>query len=222
MEKARIQASGFGLITALLILTGALTYTLRYIQVQPDGMADFSRIPTHNGSWKGEEIMFPEFTYEVLKATKTTMITYKSENEPEPGPGLFVAYFQDQKYGSQIHSPRHCLPGSGWGILKHTHEKIKINGKILPINRVLIGARENRQLMYYWFVTRTGIITSEFGLKFNLFVNSLFLKPTDAAFVRLTVNLPPGVSEKAAEEELQSFLLDFLTPIEKSLPFGSS
>ncbi|MEJ2307119.1 MAG: EpsI family protein, partial [candidate division WOR-3 bacterium] len=181
MEKARIQASGFGLIAALLILTGALTYTLRYIRVQPDTIADFSAIPMHDRNWSGEEILFSDETYAILKATKSTMIAYKSEEEP--GPGLFIAYFQDQKYGAQIHSPRHCLPGSGWGILKHTHEKIQVNGKTLPINRVLIGARENRQLMYYWFVTRTGIITSEFGLKFNLFMNALFLKPTDAAFV---------------------------------------
>ena len=220
MEKARIQASGFGLIVALLIITGALTYTLRYIRVQPDKIADFSGIPMHTDSWTGEEILFSDETYAIMKATVSTMIAYKSEDQP--GPGLFIAYFQDQKYGAQIHSPRHCLPGSGWGILKHTQEKIHVNGQTLPVNRVLIGARENRQLMYYWFVTRTGVITSEFGLKFNLFMNALFLKPTDAAFVRLTVNLPRGVSEKAGEEELQNFLMDFIMPIEKSLPFGSS
>ncbi len=220
MEKARIQASGIGLIIALLILTGALTYTLRYIRVQPDTIADFSEIPKRDGTWSGEEILFSEETYAIMKATKSIMIAYKSEDQP--GPGLFIAYFQDQKYGAQIHSPRHCLPGSGWGILRHTREKIQINGQALPVNRVLIGARENRQLMYYWFVTRTGVITSEFGLKFNLFLNALFLKPTDAAFVRLTVSLPPGVSEKVGEEELQTFLGDFIMPIEKSLPFGSS
>jgi EpsI family protein len=220
MEKARIQTSGFGLILALLILTGALTYTLRYIRVQPDNTADFSSLPLQKGSWEGEEVLFSDVTYDILKATKTRMISYKLEEEP--GPNFFIAYFQDQKYGSQIHSPRHCLPGSGWGILKHTHEKIQVNGKMVPINRVLIGSRENRQLMYYWFVTRTGVITSEFGLKFNLFMNALFLKPTDAAFVRLTVNLPPGSSERTGEEKLDKFLQDFITPIENSLPFGPS
>jgi EpsI family protein len=86
---------------------------------------------------------------------------------------------------------------------------------------VIIGAKESRQLMYYWFETRSGTITSEFALKFNLFLNALFMKPTDAAFIRLTVDIPPGGSIKTGEEVLHKFLTDFLTPIENSLPFNS-
>jgi EpsI family protein len=220
MEKARIQASGLGLILVLLLVSGALAYTLRYMKVEPDRMADFERLPMENGKWKAEEMIFSEMTYEILKATKTTMRAYDSGEELIPV--LFIGYFEDQKYGSQIHSPRHCLPGSGWGIMSHRQEKIEINGRILPINRVIIGARDNRQLMYYWFETRSGTLTSEFALKFNLFLNALFMRPTDAAFVRLTVNIPQGAPQKTAEDVLHDFLSDFLEPIENSLPFNSN
>jgi len=86
---------------------------------------------------------------------------------------------------------------------------------------VVMGARENLQLMYYWFETRSGSLTSEFALKFNLFLNALFMRPTDAAFVRLTVSLPPGKKLKDAEQVLESYLSDFYEQIENSLPFNS-
>ena len=28
--------------------------------------------------------------------------------------GLFIAYFPTQRTGVTMHSPKHCLPGSGW------------------------------------------------------------------------------------------------------------
>ncbi|HER00310.1 MAG TPA: EpsI family protein [candidate division Zixibacteria bacterium] len=219
MEKARIQAYGFGLILVLLLVSGALAYTLRYMKVEPDRMAEFEHIPLQKDRWRGEQILFSDVTYEILKADETTMRTYSSGDELIPV--LFIGYFKDQKYGSQIHSPRHCLPGSGWGILSHRREKIEVNGRVLPVNHVIIGAKENRQLMYYWFETRSGTITGEFELKLNLFLNALLMRPTDAAFIRLTVNIPPGAPVKTGEEVLHEFLSDFLTPIENSLPFGS-
>jgi len=219
MEKTGIQKTGFRLIIILLIIAGALTYTLRYLKVEPDRMADFKAIPMSQGEWRSEEIFFSEETYQILKASLSTMRVYRSQNRLSPV--LFIGYFEDQKYGSQIHSPRQCLPGSGWGILSQRTEEVDINGKKQALNRVIIGAREDRQLMYYWFETRSGTITSEFALKFNLFLNALFMRPTDAAFIRLTVDLPRGTSEKQGEEILHDYLVDFHDSIEKSLPFSS-
>ena len=219
MEKTGIQKTGFRIILALLILTGALSYTLRYIKVEPDSMPDFSLIPMSKAGWTAEEFQFPLSTLEILKATETTMRVYLSDLPTAPA--LFIGYFEDQKYGSQIHSPRHCLPGSGWGILSHTQRDIDIDGVSLPINHVVIGNKDNLQLMYYWFETRSGKITGEFSLKFNLFLNALMMKPTDAAFIRLTVNLPPGWTIKQGEEILESYLSDFFQDIENSLPFNS-
>jgi EpsI family protein len=219
MEKTRIQTASFRLILILLVLTGALTYTLRYLQVEPDKMADFSLVPQVLGDWRGEEYEFSQVTYDILKATSTTMRAYRSDADMIPI--LFIGYFKDQKYGSQIHSPRHCLPGSGWGILSHRQQIMDFHGISLPINRVVIGNRDDRQLMYYWFETRSGNITSEFALKFNLFLNALLMRPTDAAFIRLTVDLPRGGSEKSGEEILDKFLIDFYDSIENSLPFSS-
>ena len=58
MEKTGIQKTGFRLIIILLVIAGALTYTLRYLKVEPDRMADFKAIPMSQGEWRSEEIFF--------------------------------------------------------------------------------------------------------------------------------------------------------------------
>jgi len=219
MEKTGIQTAGIRLIIILLVISGILAYTLRYIQVEPDRMAEFDKIPMAYAQWRGEEIFFSEATYEILNASLSTMRVYQSDARLTPT--LFIGYFRDQKYGSQIHSPRHCLPGSGWAILSRDRREFKINDKTQTLNRVIIGAKEERQLMYYWFETRSGTITSEFVLKFDLFFNAMLMRPTDAAFIRITVDLPAGTSEKEGDELLRKFLADFHNSIENSLPFDS-
>jgi EpsI family protein len=221
MGKTGIQKTPFLITVALLVVFGGLSYILRYTTVTPDRPADFDQLPLEYKDWQGEEHIFSEVTYQVLQATSTTMRSYTHPQLDNSQPGLFIGYFEDQKYGAQIHSPRHCLPGGGWGIMSHTVTTLEINGRSLPVNRLIIGARNVRQLMYYWFETRSGIITNEFALKFDLFKNALLMRPTDAAFIRLTLFLPQGKTEQEGEQVLQNFLSDFLPKIENSLPFES-
>jgi EpsI family protein len=219
MEKTGISKAAVHTLIALLIVFGGLSYLLRYMSVKHDRPAEFDRIPIEHSGWQGEEHTFSEATYEILKATSSTVRSYTHPHIGDLKPTLFIAYFEDQKYGSQIHSPRHCLPGGGWGILSHIEENLTIDDHEFGINRLIIGDRKHKQLMYYWFETRSGTITNEFMLKFDLFKNALFMRPTDAAFIRVTVYLPPGKTEQEGEQILKNFLSDYLPQIENSLPF---
>src|ERR1700736_4336923 len=40
------------------------------------------------------------------------------ESGHEQGLQLFIAYYAQQKSGEAMHSPKNCLPGSGWEIWK--------------------------------------------------------------------------------------------------------
>ncbi|HEX9912842.1 MAG TPA: EpsI family protein, partial [candidate division Zixibacteria bacterium] len=91
-------------------------------------------------------------------------------------------------------------------------------GSNLKVNKLLISDKLSREVMYYWFQTRSGIITSELGLKLDLVLNSLKRAPTDAAFIR--INLPLNqLSEKEAQLVLEDFLKAFLPKIKEILPF---
>jgi len=192
------------LVSALILLGGSAGLTLRYMEVTPENGPNFSELPFEFSDYIGIETRFDESAYQILQADTTTLRSYSGADGTTYW--LFVAYFKDQKYGSQIHSPRHCLPGGGWRIEQLTH--IDISDPIentRSVNRLEIAWETQRQVMLYWFETRSGVIGDEYALKFDLVKNSLLFKPTDAAFMRLTVQRPDGNSEKAAQQGVKFF-----------------
>jgi EpsI family protein len=212
-------AGRYYIVVVLLILSGALAIVLRYVRVSPDSPSDFSMIPMESGGWTAREFLLSDFTLDVLKATNTMTRLYTDAQNRNVS--LFVGYFEDQKYGSQIHSPRHCLPGGGWGILDLEPIELIFGDHKFRVNRVVIGNKQQRQVVYYWFRTRSGELMSEYGLKFDLVRNSLMFMPTDAALIRLTTQVPGG-EEASGDKTLKDFLSVFYGRIENSLPFGAS
>lgn len=206
------------IIASVIILVGGVFGNyLRFSEQMPDHPPDFSMIPYTAGDYYGEERRFAEASYEVLKADTTTLRRYVDADGTIYW--LFVAYFSSQKYGSQIHSPKHCLPGGGWKIQKLEPFPFPFpDGVVREINRVTIQAPGAQQVMFYWFETRTGSIREEFAIKWDLMKNSLLLRPTDAAFIRLTLPLDKGGLPEATERATR-FFNTFYNPIERSLPF---
>jgi len=204
---------------ALLILLGGFGTYLRSHQTEPDRGPDFSRIPMETGQYYGTEHRFSEFEYEVLKADTSTLRMYRSDNGNIYW--LFIAYFSSQKYGSQIHSPKHCLPGGGYRIVSIAPYNLEVEpGHSITVNRMMIADQRRKELMMYWFETRSGVLHNEFDLKLDLMKNSVTLLPTDAAICRLTMPLPEDGNFDEATETAKQFLRDFYPKIKSALPFG--
>lgn len=205
--------------TILILATGGLTYSLQNLRPQPERGADFSAIPYERGNYFSDERRFDSASYEILKADTTTLRYFRGPDQTTLW--LFVAYFSSQEYGSQIHSPRHCLPGGGWRIDGGVQPfQMTIAGSTFEANRMNIVFREQRQLMLYWFETRTGKIRNEFSLKFDLMKNALMRSPTDAAIVRVTIPILSGESIESATTRATQFLDTYYPSIVKSLPFN--
>ena len=212
-----------GVVIALVIILvgGAAGNSFRFFSKMPSAGADFSVVPFTAQEYSGAEHFFDSVSYDVLKADTSTLRYYTDQEGQEYW--LFVAYFASQKYGSQIHSPKHCLPGSGWRIESNSPYKMSLpGGASREVNRLLIADNASRQLMLYWFETRSGAIRNEFGLKFDLVRNSLTLSPTDAAIVRLTVPMEGEDTIDSATQRAMKFLATFFPDVERALPFGRS
>jgi len=83
---------------------------------------------------------------------------------------------------------------------------MKIKGKPLFVNRLVIKKGDISQLVYYWFQQRDRVITNEFLVKWYLFWDALTRNRTDGSLVRLTTTLSPGEDPKKADVLLRSFL----------------
>lgn len=115
---------------------------------------------------------------------------------------LFLAYFAQQQVNSQIHSPRHCIPGGGWRVAFIRQEEIDVAGERRPATRMRVMNDQGAQDVLYWFSTRGGITSGEFALKWDLVKNSLAGRPTDALFVRYNA----AVADSAALAEMMGLL----------------
>ncbi len=218
--KRKIQFSIAWAPLALLVIGGTLGLFMRYYEVKAAHGPDFSAIPMEFADYVGSERRFPESTYSILKADTTTLRRYQDLQGNVYW--LFIAYFKEQKYGSQIHSPKQCLPGGGWRIDSIDPYSLTLSaGLTQPVNVLTIGRRNTKQVMFYWFETRSGAIRGEFALKFDLVKNALVFRPTDASFVRLTVENVGGNTQEARELGAK-FLLELDIPLKTALPFETT
>ena len=52
----------------------------------------------------------------VLRALAPTSYLVRNYSNANLQADLFIAFYAQQRAGESMHSPKHCLPGSGWEI----------------------------------------------------------------------------------------------------------
>jgi EpsI family protein len=92
---------------------------------------------------------------------------------------------------------------------------VEIDGQTIKINKMAIVAPGKRSMVYYWYLTRSGEIDGEMGLKLDLIKNSLTGRATDGALIRFTAPLPEGFNDSPDIRELLNI---FIKDVYSSLP----
>lgn len=131
---------------------------------------------------------------------------------------LYVAYYGAIGNGSGYHSPKNCLPGGGWRI--HASDIIRIPGPGnagVPVNRLTIANRQERQSVLYWYQNRGRIIASEYQDKIYLVLDALLRGRRDGAFVRIMSTSLEGAAT-VSETELQGFATGAMAELTRFLP----
>ena len=171
-------------LIVLLIVAGAGGYArvLDAHRVSAGQPPKLTELPAAFGDWRSRDIPMPPSVAKVLGADVTLQRVY--ENSSRQQVELFLAYFSRQAVNSQIHSPKHCLPGAGWTIVSTEPAQVDLPGRSQPATRMLLQQEGASEEMLYWFRTRSGSVTGEYALKLDLVRNSLARRPTDAVFVR--------------------------------------
>ena len=101
---------------------------------------------------------------------------------------LYVGYYGAVGVDGAYHSPKNCMPGSGWGI--DTIEEISIpfksaTDKKVNVTQMIIRHGAQQQLVLYWFQNRGRIIASEYWEKVYLIFDALTKQRRDGTFVRI-------------------------------------
>lgn len=168
--------------------------------------------PTRIDSMQSEEFPFETDVVKEIGVDDYTNREYFGGGRPVE---LYIGYYKDQRSGDAIHSPRNCLPGSGWEPIHSSRVQIGSAGENVIVNEYLVGKGNRRDLVLYWYQTQERIIASEYWAKFWLVADGVRHKRTDGALIRIWTTAEDG--EHAAETRATQFarqvypqLLEFL------------
>jgi EpsI family protein len=168
---------------------------LRAHEATSPGTIDVARIAP--GSVLANEPMDARF----LDMLSAESVAFRSFQARDAGTvWVFLGYFARQKEGSQVHSPRHCYPGSGWSI----QEAGKIDapwGGQAP--RLVVSDGTEKRLVMYWYQTPGGIVDSVLDLKLHLTGRVLAGQAPEVVFARVSTRLEGD--DEAAFERVQGF-----------------
>lgn len=122
---------------------------------------------------------------------------------------LWVAHYGSQLnlLGTNIHSPKTCLPGNGWEFMRIREIEVAPAGHgPFAVNRALLVRGEEQMLVYYWYEQRGHRFADEVWTKIYLFFDMLTKQRADGALVRLATPILPGETAARAEERLSDLL----------------
>lgn len=180
----------------------------------------FLSFPTQIGTWQGRNDYLTKKYLDELKLTDYVIVNFV-QPETRGAVNFYSAYYQSQRKGAVVHSPRSCIPGDGWQITRFEQRdfpELMLDGQPLQVNRAIIEKGDSRQLVYFWFQQRGRNITNEYMVKWYLFYDAITMNRTDGALIRLVTYVDKTEDIAAADQRLQAFMKDLTPELSGYLP----
>ena len=208
-----IKTWRFIVLYILLGLVALYVYTRSEAAVPVN--QSLSLFPQQMGDWTMTgQARFDERVLAVLLPTDYLSRSY--ENSRGEKLSLYIGYHDGGPNSGPIHSPKQCLPGSGWNRLDDEARQLNVHGQQMDYVSSLYQKDTQKQLFLYWFHVRDQFLTNEYALKFAMAKNSFLSNRRDSSFIRLSVMVTDGEDEARMIGE--NFIQAFLPAIQESLP----
>ena len=201
--KEHGYTSRFLVVALLLAGTAGFLQARRKIEIVPKGKP-VSSFPIGVGNWTGQDQRIDDEVLSVLGPGDFLSRIYTQAGQPYIG--FFLGYFPSQQTGDTMHSPKNCLPGSGWTPTESSRIMLPVgSGGSIPVNRYIIQKGADRQLVIYWYQAHGRAVASEYWAKFYLVADAMRMNRTDGALIRIVTPIAFGESPESAEERAAQF-----------------
>jgi EpsI family protein len=201
----------FWTVVLLLVGTAALIRFRGNTDRIPDS-EPLAQIPMNIAGWLGNDMQIDPETLDVLGAGDFLSRMY-ARNASGQGIELFVGYFPTQRTGVSVHSPRNCLPGSGWTFESSDYLDLRdVNGKAHHVGEYIVTDGESREFVIYWYQAHGRSIANEYLAKMYLAMDAMRTNRTDGALVRVATPISPAESSAQARMRAEAFTSQ-LTPM---------
>jgi len=207
------------LCAALLIAGTAIFLRARtHGEVFPPRLA-LENFPHQIGDWTGTDVTIDQDTLRVLGPGDFLLRVYADSQRSLPYIDLFIAYFPSQSTNDTMHSPKNCLPGSGWAPIESTRMMVNVPGHVpFPVNRYIIAKGDDRQVVLYWYWAHDRGVASEYWAKYYLVSDSIRMNRSDGSLVRVTTPLLDGETLAAAQQRLMPFVSQIVPKLNAYIP----
>jgi len=193
-----------GIALLLLMAYGVRSWMERAAPETPQPR--LAGIPASAGDWRLlQDRELPADTMAVLHADAVLLRDYQLAEAEQVQ--LYVAYYRSQSAGERMHSPRNCLPGSGWEPVSSSFLPVDMGGgRQATVNRYLVQKGTRQMLVLYWYESRRRIVADEYAGRLYLLWDSLTRQDRDGAIIRVAVPLPKGQGEESATRLATHFI----------------
>lgn len=206
----------FAVLFILILAGGTAVNAWNLMGEVPVQRKELNGFPRQVGSWEqtGGDEKFNNETMTVLRASDYLLRNYKAPDGRMMN--FYVGYYASQRDGATYHSPLNCLPGSGWTMTEPGKITITPEGRApFVANRYLIQNGDHKELLVYWYQGRGRSTASEYWGKVYTVIDSVRLRRSDAAMVRITTPVQGSDSEalKSAGQlaaQVSTILPDFI------------
>ncbi len=202
-------------LTAALIVQATLFYAASRGEKIPTA-APLDLFPAQLGEWRDvQNYPVEQEIRDQLKADDLLNRLYAAPGSTAPA-ALFVAYFKTQRTGQSPHSPKNCLPGSGWEPEATGFLDVAVPGQPQPIriNRYVVSHGDDQSVVLYWYQSQRRVIASEFSAKLWLVMDSIRYHRSDTALVRVTIPVENNNPDAATQSGVA--FVQTLFPVLKS------
>lgn len=207
----------FYILYALIMLTALFVGTHRDIAVpvaQP-----LKEIPAHFGAWtQADDIYFSEAVLAQLRPTDYLYRVYQREGDRAESRkvALYVGYHGGGPESGPIHSPKHCLPGSGWMVESEKTHTLDVGADTLKVVEAVYRNADRRELFVYWYQVSGDTLTNEYALKTAEIFNSMLYRRRDSAFIRISTQY--GEADEKPVASLREFVREVYPLLKEVLP----
>ena len=171
--------------------------------------------PDAIGEWQTmRSIQFDQQTLATLRPTEYLAKRYQRQDKETIE--LYIGYHDGAAAAGPLHSPKNCLPGSGW--YEASSRPIALELGTTTLHAVLAEYRLGGQaeLFLYWFEVGGESVSNDYLFKIHCIYHALRTGRQDSSFIRLSQPVQESVAKTA--ETLIAFVRQAYPLLRQYLP----
>jgi EpsI family protein len=194
MPKSKLFATArLGLFAAagLILVFQASASRMLKIDERNIGIPGLHALPWQLGPWQSaaDQSLDPA-TAAYLRPDEYILRDYVDQRDGD-SINLFVAYFKSLQNSYGPHSPRICLPGSGWLVSSSKIVNVAVPGRPggIPVNQYTMEKSNEHILVLYWYQNDRNAWAEEYQGKLRLLPDLIRYRRSDVSLVRLVASI---------------------------------